>query len=343
MKEFRFAVIGLNIGKLHLEAIKECKRASITAICDLNAELAERLATEFNVPVWCTDYRELLDRDDIDAVCVCTPDLQHREMTNAFLEAGKDVLCEKPFALDTDDCRSMLETAKKTGRHLMVGQVARFSPPFALVKQLIDEGYLGELYFVESEYAHDYSGANDKPWRWDPRRHPVIGGGCHAIDLLRHLAGNPIEAYAYSNKKVLTHWGADDSTIAVLKFPNNLMGKVYVSTGCKREYTMRTAVYGTKGTVIANSVDPKVSVYLNEFGGKETFLGRSLKNMEIRINTGVKDHNMPAEIDEFCRVMAGEQPMRLSGAEGAATVAVAEAIVKSTHSGQPEPVQYVEV
>ena len=123
--------------------------------------------------------------------------------------------------------------------------------------RLIDAGRIGELFFVESEYAHDYStaarGWND--WRVDSNRprEPYLGGGCHAVDLLRWIAGNPSEIMAYSNHKCLTDWPVDDCTISMMKFPNNVIGKVFVSIGCKRDYTMRSVFYGTRGTIIADN------------------------------------------------------------------------------------------
>ena len=79
---------------------------------------------------------------------------------------------------------------KKTDKKFMVGQICRYTPGFKQAKEIIDSGAIGELTFVESEYAHDYSGIYAKEtWRSDPVRNGVVGGGCHAVDLLRWIAG----------------------------------------------------------------------------------------------------------------------------------------------------------
>ena len=159
-----------------------------------------------------------MERDDVDAVVVATPDQLHREMTMAALGAGKHVLCEKPMALTLEDCQAMIDASRNTDRKLMIGQICRFTPGFMRAKQLIDNGEIGELFFVESEYAHDYSKipGTFSNWRLDPLRHGFLGGGCHAVDLVRWIAGNPYEVAAFANKKMLTDWPTDDCTIAIM-------------------------------------------------------------------------------------------------------------------------------
>ena len=335
-------VLGVGgIGIAHLKAAAECENVAGVIACDVDSELLAKREKEVKCLATYTDWKEVIARDDVDAVIVATPDQIHREMVVAALEAGKHILCEKPFALHTEDCRAMIDCAKKTGKKLMIGQVCRLTPSFVLAKQIVDAGEIGELYFVESEYAHDYS---EMPFHWrnDPvdKRHPVAGGGCHAVDLLRWIAGNPTEAYGYTNKKVLTTWPCDDSAIAVLKFPNNVMGKVYVSTGCKRSYTMRTCLYGTKGTIIVDNTSTHMSLYKQEFEGKSKMWGVPMKEIEIKIPVTVNNHNIRAEVFDFCDIVINDKEVVIKGEEGASTVAVCEAIIKSAETGKPEQIEY---
>ena len=111
-------------------------------------------------------------------------------------------MCEKPMTLSMDEAKAIIAEVEKGKAKFMIGQVCRYAPAFVLAKKLISEGMIGDLYFVESEYAHDYGvapGANN--WRVDPRREPMIGGGCHAVDLLRWIAGDPEEVMAYGVHK----------------------------------------------------------------------------------------------------------------------------------------------
>lgn len=344
MKNIKFAVVGIKgIGKFHIDGIIKNKNSSLVALCDNDSKVLNEVSDMYGVEQRFSDYRDLLSTDIIDAVCIATPDSLHRDMVVDFLNAGIHVLCEKPLALNIEDCKAMIDAQKKSCAQLMVGQVCRKTPGFIKAKEIVDAGLIGDLFFVESEYAHDYSHM-PLHWRNDKEnpRHPVTGGGCHAVDLLRWIAGNPIEAYGYTNKKVLNDtWPCDDSAIAVLKFPDDVMGKVYVSTGCKRDYTMRTVLYGTKGTIITDNTSPSLSLYMEEFEGESEFLGTRMADIALKIPISINNHNVSAEIDDFVEFLVSGKDVDIPGEEGAATVAVCEAIIKSAESGKTEIIEYI--
>jgi len=275
----------------------------------------------------------------VDAVILVLPDQIHEEAAIKAMKAGKDVLCEKPMALELDACRNMLKVAAETGRKLMVGQICRFTPSFVKAKQLVDKGEIGKLFFVESEYAHDYIDI-DTPWRLDIRRHPMIGGGCHAIDLLRWIAGDPEEVCAYSNHFMLPTWPADDCTIAIMKYPNGVIGKVFCSTGCKRRYTMRTVLYGTEGTIIVDNRSDTMSVFKNDISTDEKYFEHKSEELEIKIPVEINNHNVNKELQEFVNVVLNGAPLVIDGREGAKTVAVATAIVEAAEKNVPVKVDY---
>ena len=339
-KKLNFAVIGCSgMAEGHMYGITDNKdKANLYAICDTAPErLAER-KEKFNWAIAVSDYRELVDDPNIDAVVIVTPDQLHLEMTAAFLRAGKDVLCEKPMALTVAECEKMMRIEKETGRKLMIGQVCRCTPAFVQAKELIDAGRIGELFFVESEYAHNYArsgGYNN--WRITPERHGFIGGGCHAVDLLRWVAGDPTEVFAYSTHKCLTDWPVDDATIAIYKFPGEITGKVFASIGCKRGYTMRSVFYGTKGTIICDNTSPTMQLFENVEPGSEDFV--TPQELEVNIN----NHNVSEEIRVFIDALLSEGPMPISSMEGASTVAVACATVESAAKGVPVQIKYPEV
>lgn len=345
MKKIKFAVVGIKgVGKRHIDGIIGNKNSELVALCDNDSDVLNNISDTYGISARYGDYRRLLDKSAIDAVCIATPDQVHREMVVDFLNTGIHVLCEKPLALHSADCKAILDAEAKSDAKLMVGQVCRKTPGFIKAKEIVDAGLIGDLLFVESEYAHDYSHM-PLHWRNDKEnpRHPVTGGGCHAIDLLRWIAGNPVEAYGYSNKKVLDDtWPCDDTAVAVLKFPNNVIGKVFISTGCKRAYTMRTVLYGTKGTVITDNTSPELSLYMEKFEGREKFLGIKMADIALEIPVKVNNHNIGEEINDFIDIIINEKEVDIPGREGAATVAVCEAIIASAASGKPQPVKYPE-
>ena len=343
-KNLRLGVIGVSpvgIGNVYVNSILHYSDAELIAICDSNEETLKDRAEFYGIKNAYTDYHDLLSHDDIDAVCITTIDQAHKEITIAALRAGKDVLCEKPMALSGDDCRDMLDVARETGRKLMVGQICRFTPSFVLAKKLVEAGEIGDLFFVESEYAHMYSNENTT-WRGsDPMRNVVIGGGCHAVDLLRWFVGNPIEVSAYGNQKVNDFWKYDDCTVASMKFQNDVIGKVMVSGGCRRGYTMRTCLYGTEGTIVVDNTSSTMSLYKEEFGGMTSFHDLPMHNIELKIPVEINNHNAPEEIRTFIDIILNDKEVTIDGVQGCNTVIACEAIVESSKTGAPvKPVYY---
>lgn len=338
-KKLQVAVIGCgSIATSHLKGVAAKPECELYAVCD-NAtdDRLERRKNDYGAKVAVKDYKELLGDPNIDFVIITVPDNSHMEIACAFLRDGKDVLLEKPMALSLAECEEMLRVEKETGKRLMVGQVVRYNTKFAYLKKLVDEGAIGELAFVESEYAHDYSvarGYND--WRVTPEREGMIGGGCHAVDLLRWIAGNPTEVHAFSNHKYLLDWPVNDTTIAIYKFPNNVIGKVFCGIGVKRGYTMRTCLYGTKGTIIVESKEDEIRLYQVGEDGK----GYTTPKM---IPVESVSHNMTGEISDFVDAILSGRPNPISAIEGASTVAVCRATVESAKTGETVKIVYPQV
>ena len=323
----------------HMRGVIRHPNAELVAICDIDTEKLNRVGNLFNIERRYTDYKELLAQSDIDAVIIVTPDRIHKEMAVAALEAGKHVLCEKPLALTREDCVDIAAAVKNSDKKFMVGQICRYTPAFKAAKEIIDRGEIGELMFVESEYAHDYEEFL-KPgnWRWDPLRNGVVGGGCHAVDLLRWVAGDPEEVQAYANHKIFDpELPYDDTTIAIMKFPNNVIGKVFVSVGCKRDYTMRSLFYGTKGTIVCDNKSNKFQLFRDTINNSmDNQVHPTHLNSEIAVDipVAINNHNASAEFEEFASIILNDKPVSTTVYEGAKTVAACFAIVEAAETGK---------
>lgn len=325
-KKLVVANIGMKFGMSHVEGAMGYG-AEIAAICDSNEENLRFAGERYGIPEEkrFTDYMDIVNNKDIDVVTVAIPDQQHVKVSCDLLRSGKHVLCEKPLALTREDLDEIVRVADESGCKFMVGQICRFTPAFEKAKEIIESGIIGELYFVESEYAHDYMKLCDD-WRADPNRHGVIGGGCHAVDLLRWLAGDPKEVFAYGTHKLLPQVPYDDATIAIMKFDENLAGKVFVSTGCKRDYTMRTCIYGTKGTLICDNTSPTMTLFVTDEEG----VTKDPQTIEIQVN----NHNAVKEFEVFADAIINDKPVVTDAREGAKTVAVCLAIVEAATTGK---------
>ncbi len=332
----------------HMKGVIAHPQAKLVAVCDIDLEKAKTVAERRGVDRVYQDYKELLAQPDIDAVIIVTPDHLHREMAIDALEAGKHVLCEKPLALNRDDLNAIAAAVKKSDKKFMVGQICRYTPAFKATKEIIDRGEIGDVVFVETEYAHNYEKilkacedwkSDPARWRSNPERNGVVGGGCHAVDLLRWLVGaDPEEVRAYSTKKIFTDLPYDDTHIALMKFPNNVMAKVFVSVSCKRNYTMRTAVYGTKGTIVCDNKNSTMEIYRSEIAGAtEGSLIPNKPNSEVavRFPITIANHNAAAEFEEFASIILEDKEVTTTVFEGAKSVAACFAICEAAEKGQP--------
>ena len=195
-KKLKIAVIGTGgISNCHLAGYKNNPNTEIYALCDINRARAEQKAKAYGVP----DERVFEDKDEmlaklpeIDAVSVCTWNSQHAPCTIAALKAGKDVLCEKPMAMNAKEAKAMKAAADKAGKLLMIGFVRRHGNDAKIVKDFADTGYFGDLYYTKATYLR--RNGNPGGWFGDKSRSgggPLIDLGVHVIDLVRYLIGLP--------------------------------------------------------------------------------------------------------------------------------------------------------
>jgi len=332
MPKLKVGTIGLRAG--HPRQWEGSALVETHGVCDVDATLLRTVAEQCGAPIASTDYRDLVSCPDIDILFVASPDPFHAEHACAALRAGKHVLCEKPMVMTLDECEQVVRAADETGGRFLVGQVCRFAPGFVMAKRLIGQGLIGGLFFIESEYAHDYTHIQGVGgWRVDPvrLRHPFLGGACHAVDLLRWLGGNVAEVFAYANRKVLTDWPVDDCTIAVMKFAEGgVLGKVFCGVGVKRPYTMRSVLYGTRGTIICDNTSPEIQLASETAFGHQRFAS---------IPVDVASHNKRAEMDALARAVLDGTELELDEREGARTVATCLAAIESAATGKPVAVR----
>ncbi|MBE7042142.1 MAG: Gfo/Idh/MocA family oxidoreductase [Ruminococcaceae bacterium] len=343
MKKVKLAIIGAgSIAYNHGHGIERIEEAELVAVCDIQKKQLDsfRKTFQLNEAHCYTNVDEMLRIEEIDGVIICTPDQCHHADAVKAMKAGKHILCEKPMSLSLTECKEMVKIGEETGVKFMIGQVCRKAPGFVKAKEMVDRGVIGELFMVESEYAHDYlihPGVDN--WRMTPERHPIIGGGCHAVDLLRWIAGNPKEVFAYANHKMLPDWPVNDCVLSILKFPNDVIGKVMTSIGCKRNYTMRTVLYGSKGTIITDNTSNTLSLFKEELTEEIEQL-ESAQTVELKIPVGVDSHNMAEEIRDFVTCIVNDASPDPDGIQGLITVTVCNAIVRSVESGEKITIDY---
>jgi len=190
----RVAVAGLGVGRGHVEALAAHPRAELVALCDPLAERAQELAVAHGVPSVYQDYEAMLASEELDGVCVATPNDLHAPMVRAALRRGLHAFCEKPLTLDVAAARGLLEMARSAGLTHGVNFSNRPNPSVRYVGEQLAAGALGRIYEVHLTYLQDWLGDPAAPYTWRNSR-AASGSGTlgdiasHMLDLGRLFAG----------------------------------------------------------------------------------------------------------------------------------------------------------
>jgi predicted dehydrogenase len=221
MDRKRLGVIGVGTwGELHVQTYQDHPLSEAVAVCDAARDRADEVARKWKVPKVCKDYRELVQLPEVDAVSVVTPDFAHADIVLAALEAGKDVLVEKPLATTLEDVERIEAAVERTGRKLMVDFHTRWSPHFYKAREAIVEGKIGRPRYV-------YYRLSDVMWvpvsmiSWAGRSSVLWFLGSHCVDTLRWMLQDEVErVYSVSRSDVLKSKGVDtyDFVVSILEF-----------------------------------------------------------------------------------------------------------------------------
>ncbi|MGM0874800.1 MAG: Gfo/Idh/MocA family protein [Bacillota bacterium] len=226
MEKINVGMIGYKfMGKAHSHAYRDLPlffpksiHPEMKVICGRNAIAVAEAAKQFGWEEYTTDWRILLQRDDIDLIDINAPSDVHKEITIAAAKAGKHVFCEKPLALTLKDSREMLEVVEATGVKHMVGFNYRFAPAVILAKKLIDEGKLGDIYHLRAWFLQDWLVDPNFPLAWRLQKDIAGSGshgdlGAHLIDMAHYLIGDMTEVI-----------GMNDTFIKERPLPTNMTG-----------------------------------------------------------------------------------------------------------------------
>lgn len=331
----RVAVIGLGFGKYHIKGYQACADVEVAAVCSRTPETAHHTARDYAIPEAVTDYRQLLDRPDIDAVSICTPVYLHKQMTLDALAAGKHVLCEKPLGLDSIEAQAMLDAAGRSGLVHMTNFGWRFNAPAFRMKALIDEGYLGTVYHINARYMMGYRADPQGAHSWRDRQAEggfgVLGDmGVHLIDMARWWLGDFIRVCGMMRNLVPERPSGETGRMApseledtcgfLAELSHGVHGVFHASRCALRTDYILIDVHGSSGAL--------------QFQFQRETMHASLKGGQ-GLQGDFKTLSMPAELADlspqrhFTEAIRNNRPAEPGFAEGVFVQQIADAVVKS--------------
>lgn len=193
MKKTRIGIIGAgNIAREHLRAYAQAENAEVTAICDVQADVAADAARQFSTPHTFGSIDALVESPEVDAVVLAVPNYVHQEACEKAAKNGKHVFCEKPMTMTVEQGEHMVDTCQRHGVQLLMGFVNRFLPEFELLKEFALAGEFGDIYFANTSVMRQ----RGAPVGWFSNKAKSGGGalidiGVHMIDVAWYIMGRP--------------------------------------------------------------------------------------------------------------------------------------------------------
>jgi myo-inositol 2-dehydrogenase/D-chiro-inositol 1-dehydrogenase len=334
----KFGVVGFGAwGKFHAGAIANTEGAELAAIAANSKASCEAARDAHPSAAVYGDYRELLPRDDLEVVDVVVPSHLHHEIASAVLAAGKHLLLEKPMALSMLECDELIQLARQHDRLIAVGHELRLSSLWKKVKDLVDEGFIGEPKYLLVELSRRPYRLGSQSWRYDIGRVGswILEEPIHFFDLARwyfESLGDPQTIYATANSKQLEHPELQDNFSAIVHFPRSAYA-VIAQTLSAFEHHQTVKLTGTKGALWASwsgAMDrtPHPTFSLRAFDGER------VEQVAIDKITG-EVFELEDQIAMLVDAVRNGRPLTCTAVDGRWSVAMCLAAQRSVESGKP--------
>lgn len=345
-KRLRVGLIGAGTiaFSAHLPAIRTLRDdLELVAVADVRVENAERAAREYGAESHYADYREMLERERLDFVDICTPEFLHAEQVEAAAAAGVHVVCEKPMSATVDEADRMIRASEQAGTLLMIAHSRRFTGRYRQIRAAIDRGDIGEVRYVRENERRPramYSGLQLGTGHWAPEggrswltlarysQGAALVNAVHETDLARWFIGvEPVSIYAEAR---ITEDGAEvpDMISYTITFENGAVAAAEVVNQLPRGYPYfhMMEVIGSSGRVRAT--DPPMS----------PFLAADTVGIQQPVNFPTLLHVDQAYVEElaaFARTLRFGDPLPITPREARGAVELSVAAVLSSRTGAP--------
>ncbi len=355
MNKLKAGVIGLGMGWNHLADYMNNPDVEVVAIADRRPERRERAKEEFGLTNIYNEGIDMINSEKLDIVSVAVPNDQHNPLTIAALKSGAHVLCEKPMALNAAEAQEMMDVAKECHRKLGIDFSYRFYPQSRAMKELVESGALGNIYYARSEWfrrrgipglAADNFNTGSRgamgSWFFDKKQSgggPLIDLGVHRLDLALWMMGYPepewVMGSAYNTLgvelagKCGQEYTVEDMACAMIKFKNGATLELDASwaSNVKQNELMSTRLLGDKGGIFQYNLNEGYTYdidYSYEFNGKQ---------FDSKLHDPVP--GVKSAYTMFAEAVLEDKPFLVQPEEGVTVMKLLDAIYESAKKGEP--------
>jgi predicted dehydrogenase len=335
-------VIGLGMGRHHIAGYQNHPFAQVVAISDIDPARLQEIGDKYNISRRYTSAEQMLQDGKLDVVSIATPNKFHNPLALACYEAGCHVLCEKPMAMSAAEGREMLAAAQKAGKRLMINFSYRFTEQSMALKQQVDMGTIGDVYFARTIWHRRRGLPGFGGWFGQKELSgggPLIDLGVHRIDLALWLMGypkpvwvlgstyNPISSTLAAKRNA--KFDVEDLAVGLVKFDNGATLEVEASwaANIKESELMETRLYGTLGGLVQRNLD---ETYKFE---AELYVEREGAHFDMKLHPPVPPVSTP--MYHFIDSIVNDKPHIATGEEGLLVMEILDALYMSAAEGMP--------
>ena len=331
MRKLGVGLVGVGeMGRRHAENLgRLVPEAHLVAIADVALERGRQVAAELEVEHTYGSLETVLERKDIDAVVIATPDKFHAEAVIAAARAGKDIFCEKPLALTMADGHAALQAVAKSGRRLQVGFMRRYDPAYAAAKKRIEAGEIG-VPVVFKSVGRDKDAPPTAAYEANVNGMIFYTNTIHDFDLARWaMADEVVEVQSYTTTAIrpeVERYGDVVASVVNLRYERGAIGNIESYAQAVYAYDVRTEIVGSKGSIFVGALEQTPAVFLSVNGGVRTLADHFL--------TRFADAYLE-EMRDFVHNILHEKPLRVTGEDGMKALSIAVAAEASHKQGRP--------
>lgn len=335
----KIGIIGYGvIGSIHAKAISQIEDAKLVAVCEGAKDKQERAVADYGVDVH-SDYEEMLRRDDIDLINVCTPSGSHSAHGIVAAKAGKHVLVEKPIGITLDKIDNLINICKECKVKLGGVYQKRFDPAIVMLKRALEEGRFGRLVLgsIHLQWYRSQSYYDEDSWRgtWEQDGGCLMNQAIHHVDILQWMMGR-VES-VYGNIATLTHeMEAEDVAVATLRFRSGALGVIEGTTSVYMGFPGRIEIHGEWGSVIVEGSQIKVwnfkDVEESESKERESNIKEMRTGATSAADIGTELHRL--QIEDTIKAIEEDRYPAITGEESRKAVEIVLGIYESARRGE---------